>query len=207
MIGFKEFISEKFVNAIDGKPNALSLKLLYVDAVWDILQRSYKPIGGIKSSGFGSPEEMIKTIPFWKIAKSGGRVVAVMLYKDRNGRKMTAAGTDGSEQGKAAYVDIAKNEFKRSFGEKSKAALGSVMKTFSWHMIEPFLITPDEVKKISGDEIIAITKVKPNEWPDDAKITLSKYPELKPYGYLRGINGNMLFKVMVGTPGKTIKPY
>lgn len=207
MKGFKEFIFERFVNAIDGKPDALSLKQEYVDDVWDILQRSYKPIGGIKGSGFGSPEEMIREIPFWKIAKSGGKVVAVMMYKDRGGRKITAAGTDGSEQGKAAYLDIAKNEFKRSFGEKSKAALGSVMKSFPWHMIEPFLIHPDNVKKITDDEIIPITKVKSSDWPEDAKIMLSKYPELKQYGYLRDINGTKFFKVMVGTPGKSIKPY
>jgi hypothetical protein len=41
--------------------------------------------------------------------------------------------------------------------------------------------------------------------PDDAKLTIEKFPYIINYGYLREIAGTMMFKVMIGTSGKSIK--
>jgi len=54
-----------------------------VDQVWNILQSSYASQGGIKGTGFGSKEEMIRKIPFWKIFRRGDQVKVVFLYKDK----------------------------------------------------------------------------------------------------------------------------
>ena len=68
-------------------------KLKYKDEVWNILQLSYQYIGGIKGSGFSSADEMVEKIPYWKLVKKNDKIVAVMLYKDKNGRKMVACGS------------------------------------------------------------------------------------------------------------------
>lgn len=54
----------------------------YAEQVWDVLQFSYRDIGGIKGSGFSSIQDMIDNIPFWKMVTKNGEVHAVVMYKD-----------------------------------------------------------------------------------------------------------------------------
>lgn len=200
---FREFksLNEGFVNLIADNPK----KEDYIDVVWDMVQKSYASIGGIKSNGFQTKEAMMK-IPFWKVATVNGKVVAVAFYKDKGGRKIVASGTDGSADGKRRIIDICKNDLKRAYGEKSKAALGLALKITPPEVIKQFLMSPDDVLKMSkGKDTIIPVKGYRGELPDDAKVTLKKFPFLIDYGYLRDFGGKTMFKVMMGTPGKTIK--
>lgn len=79
------------------------------------------------------------------------------------------------------------------------------MKLYDWPTIEPFVMLPKEVEKISKKDITPISQVSRADWPEDAIVTLKKYPQLTEYGYLREIGGKPTFKVMVGTPGMTIR--
>lgn len=198
---FNQFLLEGFVNLFS---DDVLNRENYKDDVWNILQRSYKSIGGIKGNGFSSKDDMVKNIPFWKVAKSNGKVVAVAMYKDKSGRKLGASGTDGSPEGKTKIIDIVKNDLNRSYGEKSKASLGLFLKLFPKEVIEPFLRTPSEAKKILKKEIIPV-KSYTEKLPDDAIRTLKKYPFIEDYGYLRPFADSMMFKVMVGTPNLSIK--
>lgn len=203
MISYQQFtyIMEGYKNLFD-----YNQKEKYVDDVWEILQSSYKAIGGIKGNGFSSKDDMMNKIPFWKVITKNSKVVGVVLYKDKSGRKVVASGTDGSAEAKELLVMTLKPELSRSFGEKSKASLGLLMKSIDWNILRQYMKTPSEVKKISrGDDIVPISSVSNNDLPSDAQLTLKKYPQLKPYGYLREIGGTMVFKVMVGTANKTIK--
>lgn len=92
---FKNFINEAFINVFSSED-----KRKYVDDVWDIIQSTYSRLGGIKGSGFSSKEDMIASIPMWKLVRKNGKIIAVQLYKDTNGRKFVAAGTDNSPEGK-----------------------------------------------------------------------------------------------------------
>tara|TARA_R110002167_G_scaffold115987_5_gene290686 strand:+ start:659 stop:1267 length:609 start_codon:yes stop_codon:yes gene_type:complete len=197
-----QFLNERFVNA---HPNDGELKRKWADRVWDLLQRSYADIGGIKGGGFENKESMIAKIPMWKMAVKDGKLLAVILYKDKGGRKSVAMGAEGSDQAKAIVANMFKQEVKRAYGEKSKAALGAMMKSMPWDVIEPFLMTPDQVKRTSGDDVQPIAKMKTSDLPKDAQFTLNKYPMLKPYGYLRALGDEMIFKVSLGTTGKNIK--
>jgi len=199
-----EVLSETYVNAVGTDDRAMATKKKYLKQVWNILQRSYASIGGIKGKGFGSPEEMLE-FPMWKMGVRNGKVHAVVIYKDNNGRKSVAMGTDGSEEGMWFISDIAKQEITRSYGEKSKAALGKVLKTFPFDVLKPFLATPERVQQITGKKVIPLKKVSKDKWPDDAKLTLSRFPQLIDYGYLRDIGGTYMFKILIGTPGKSIK--
>lgn len=202
---FKEFVSleERFVNAL---PKDEELKDKYKNEVWNILQKSYKAIGGIKGSGFGSPDDM-KKLPMWKMARKNGKIVAVVIYKDKNGRKVVASGTDGSMKGKKAIINMMSAGIRRSYGEKSKASLGLAMKLYPWDVLEPFLKTPEQASKILGDKVISASSVPFKDLPADGQQTLKKYPQLLKYAYMRelGATGNMAFKVMMGTPNLTIR--
>jgi hypothetical protein len=200
MITFKEFLNESFVNIFKAED-----KEQYAELVWDMLQVAYTPIGGIKGSGFKDKQDLIKNIPFWKLVRKNDEIIAVMLYKDKQGRKVAASATDGTTAGKIAMQEIAKNDIKRSFGEKSKGSLGLLMKTIPFDVLKDYVLTPEQASKALKTELVPITNLDKKDWPDDASFTMQKYPMLLNYGYLRKIGDNMIFKVAIGTPNITIK--
>jgi hypothetical protein len=155
MLSFKQYISENFKNFIG--PKSKSDREKWSDQVWDILQKSYAPIGGIKGSGFSSKQDMINNIPFWKIYTKNDKVVAAAFYKDKGGRKSVAIATDGSDLGKKIVGDLFKASLGVSYGEKSGPALGTMMKTVPWDNLKNFLMTPEQVKKVTGEDITPIS--------------------------------------------------
>lgn len=58
---FTQYLTEKFHNLFSAEQ-----KEQYADQVWDILNQSYKPIGGLR--GIESKEDMIQSVPMWKVA-------------------------------------------------------------------------------------------------------------------------------------------
>jgi hypothetical protein len=105
---FAEFLNEKYLNLFTNTKDVIS-RNEYKDEVYELLQKAYKDIGGIKGNGFNSADDMVKNMPFWKIAKVKGKIVAIILYKDKNGRKAVAMATDGSRDGILKLKDILKN--------------------------------------------------------------------------------------------------
>lgn len=199
MKNFKQYLAERFVNLFTTEADE-EQRRQYADAVWDILQATYKPIGGIKGSGFASKDDMIRGIPFWKLVVKDGEVHGCVMYKDKGGRKLVAAGyKEGSEYGRLKVIEISKHDLTRAYGEKSKGSLGSIMKQVPWPLLEPLLIKPRR-----SDKTIPVTELKPNEVPEDGQLTLKKYPHLRPYSYVRIIGGEYVFKVSMGTLGKEL---
>lgn len=203
MENFRKYIEESFKNAIG--PND-PLKLRYVDQVWELLQKSYKSMGGLKGSGFSSKEDMIENIPLWKMAVKNGVVEFVILYKDRGGRKSVAVGSTGSDYAIEKAKEVYRKDLGRAFSEKSKSSLGFLLKLYPKEVILQYIKTPEEVSKImEDDEIIPIKSLPKSMWPKDALFSIEKHPYLLDYGYLRDIGGTLMFKIMVGTSGKRIQ--
>ena len=193
VLSFKDYmLSESFINLI-GDDNK---KQDYVDAVWGMLQLSYEAIGGIHGSGFKDKQDMIDNIAFWKISTKSGKPIAVAMYKDSGGRKVVAYGTDGSTDGKSKIVEIIKADITRSYAELSGATLGILMKNLDWNYLKDFVVTPNQVKDILGKTITQLNQL--SSIPSDAKLILSKYPQLEDYGYVRKIGSDSHFKVMFG---------
>jgi len=203
---FINLLNETYLNFVGYSPDAINLKKKYVDDVWNILQTSYAHIGGIHGNGFKNKEDMINNIPFWKLSTNNGKVNAVIMYKDSNGRKSVAMGTDKSDISKDKIKHMVSKDFERAYGEKSGSALGLLLKTIPRDVLEPFIKTPIEVQQIlKKDKIISLKDYK-GIIPDDVTKTLIKYPYLTKYGYFRDIGGSPHFKVMIGTIGKNIIP-
>lgn len=204
---FKTLVNERFKNAVGDRD--IELKKQYGKQVFDLLQKSYASIGGLKSGGFENVDAMIKKIPMWKMVVNKGTVEAVVMYKDKNGRKSVAMGSTGSDYAKKHLKTILAKDITRSYGEKSKAALGALMKLVPWSVLEPYVQRPEVVDKITGDdEILTMAEYQKRvsrELPMDAVKTLEKYPELRPYGYFRELGGSYIFKIMIGSPGNKIK--
>ena len=172
-------VFESYVNISDEES-----KRKYAQSVWEILQLSYESLGGIKGYGFESIENMISKIPFWKVIKSNNKVVACILYKDKNGRKLVALGSDGSKEGKRAIAKaiIEEVKTKRSWYEISKDLLKFVERN-----IKDFY----ENYAIAFDNLLGIVD-------GDSK-------KIDQFTYSREIGGEPLKKVAGGVVNKGLK--
>jgi hypothetical protein len=174
MSKFKNFLNESYINVFTTED-----KEKYVDVVWKMLLESYKEIGGLKGSGFSSKQDMIKSLPFWKVIKHNNEVKAVIMYKDKKGRKLVALATDQTADAKQLIVSTMKEEFSRSYFEVSHGLRTFIMRNM-----------PDLYKKylIKFDDAISKGLLDPNE--------VSKIDE---YTYDRVIGGTTIEKNMLGT--------
>jgi hypothetical protein len=158
MIKFKQFINETidnlFITDIDKRKE-------YVDQIWDILQHSYVKIGGIHGKGFNSKEEMISDLPLWKVYRKGDKVKAVLIYKDKNGRKAVASGNDGESDTKKFFAKMKQDEYKtgRAYGEVSDNALFFIIKNRKMDILKDIIPYKEAVKRVkeNGDEIQQLT--------------------------------------------------
>jgi hypothetical protein len=194
---FKTYIKEGYSNFIGNEPDVLDKKLKWADQVWDMLQAAYDDIGGIKGSGFQDKNDMIQNIPFWKIFYRGEQLIAVVLYKDTNGRKLVALGTDKSKQAKKILSDIFKNALKVSYGEYSGKLLNLIIKGVSYERLEPYLLEPIYVQKLLDKQIAPPDPEKLNAMDLE---TYNKFPKLHKYFYMRDFNGKSYLKICLGTP-------
>jgi hypothetical protein len=202
MLSFKNFLSENYKNFIG--PSSIAQREKWADQAWEILQKSYAPIGGVKGNGFNSKQDMIDNIPFLKLYTKGDKVLAAVFYKDKGGRKSVAIATDGSDIGKKVVGDIFKASLGVSYGEKSGPALATMMKAVPWETLERFLFTPEQLEKISGEKVIRVEKFGVENLDPKDKFTYDKFPILKPYFYIRELGGEMHLKAAMGTPNLKI---
>lgn len=200
---FSEFISENFKNLIGVK--SVEERKFWADRVWNLIQDAYHDIGGIKGSGFESIDAMIADLPFWKLAVRGDRVLVAILYKDKGGRKMVALATDQSPESKPVLNGIFKAGLKTSWLELSGPVLTYVMKNIGFSVIKPYLMSPEQVTKTSGDDTYQIT---PDLAADlnrqDAYVYRRYLSQLGDFMYVREIGGALHLKVAFGTAHKTI---
>ena len=182
----QDILVEAYENLIGFDANVMAKKEQYKAEVWKMLQDSYKKIGGIKGSGFNSEADMMQKIWFWKLYKDKGTPIAVIMYKDRAGRKMVALGTDGTDKAKSAIKRMMMDEIthERSYGEASGPALSMVKRLFNMDKDDGFEGSPLEKYMVPSDKVGDILKkpVRP----------VSKYE------YIRAIGGDDEKKVMFG---------
>jgi len=167
-------LNEGFVNLFSKDTDKMNK---YKDVVFSLLQSAYEPIGGIKGSGFGSPEDMVSRIPFWKMSFIDGKLTAVVMYKFFDGhRKFVAMATNKSSEGTRKLKEIVSVELTRSYGEVSGPLLKWMLK-----------VVPDIIEKykVPSKDVSAILK-KPVYIIDE-------------YHYKRKIGDDVFDKILLGT--------
>lgn len=165
----REVITEHVVNL-----HTRAQKMRYLDTVWDLLQRSYAKLGGVK--GVSSPQDLLDTPGIWKLVRRNGRIVTAMIYKDKLGRKTVVTGTDGSPEGIAGWKEIKTTDAKmqRAWAEVSGAPERIISK-------DPY------AKKIANKFAAVLT----------GKEILNLNPD--GFHYTRLIDGTPVEKVIYGT--------
>ena len=186
-----DILVERFVNLLGDDPE----KDKYVDVVWDMITKSYARIGGIQGKGFSTKEDLINNIPFWKLVRKDGDIVAGAFYRDKAGRKRVAVATNGTDTGKVALASIMANDFDRAYFEVSDPSLGFMIKQVGLDFVQRYALSVEQAQQISGDELQAPPA-------DDPHVV--KYPSLANNFYQRDIGGHMHTKIMLGTTGNKI---
>lgn len=177
---------------LEGYKNLFSAKEKkpWANAIFQMIQAAYESQGGIKGGGFGSVQEMIEQIPFWKVAVVSGKAVACKLYKDKGGRKAIAAATDGSKIGRQKLVEMVIQDLQagRAYSEVSGKALSFYGRFMN---LKQLAVPVEQVKaKLTDEEII--------EAPED-DVEVQRWPELKPFFYRRQLgSGDWHTKIMLG---------
>lgn len=186
-------LTESYVNLL---PRDADQREQYKQQVYDLLVAAYASQGGLAGSGFRSPDDMVRNIPFWKLDRKDGKVRAVAMYKDSGGRKRVAVATDGTPEGKRAASRMMIEDLTqgRSYGEASGKSLSFALKNVD---LKPYLIPFEKAKAIMqsrGDVV---------ERPADDDPEVIRHPDLKNFFYSRIIGGEPHTKIMVGAPGKS----
>lgn len=196
MLNFQSFVEAEEILLCERVLNLFSAreKEPFASEVFEILNRSYAKIGGITGNGFRSPEDMIQNIPMWKLVRKNGEIVAAALYKDKNGRKGVAFGTNGTAEGKKAAKMLVKDSMtqNREWKEVSGAAWGFALKTLGMKEMKRKVIPIEKVKLLlPDDEIIPALGKDPEIRSDDP---------FREHYYMRKIGGEFHTKIAVGTP-------
>ena len=141
----ENLLLERYVNLTNDNQ-----KREYAEVVWDMLQNSYKKIGGYR--GTQNVEELIKDSSLWKLVRKNNKIVAASIYKDLRGRKSIAAATDGTEEGKKALLSIWLEDLKlnRSWSEVSGATEHMKLK----HGFKP--ISNKYAEEILGKQVLSL---------------------------------------------------
>ena len=186
----KELLNERFFNAFSHRD-----KVKYSQEIWDMLQRSYKPIGGIHGNGFKDIEDMIKSNHMFKVGLQHGKPVMVTVYKNKDGgRKKVAMGTDGSARGKEIAINSLSSELNtgRAYGEFSGPVFGAAKKLYPPEILTSFLVPATEVSEMIGKEISI------GAGPDMK--TMGENDPYSQFYYQRDLGGEMHTKVAYGDP-------
>ena len=202
MLSFKEhtLLSEKFKNFIGFQEPVISQKEKYANEVYDMLNAAYSAIGGVRGSGFESPEAMAKKIRFWKLGFKGGVLKSVILFKDKKGRKAVAMATDGTKEGKMMLVSVLKADLPRAYKELSDGIWAFSRKYIGDEVLLKFVIPVSKVGKLLNKEVIPL-----KDMPDKVKAKFDRKDPFYNYYYGREIQGHMHVKIGIGTDGLPIK--
>jgi hypothetical protein len=185
---FRSFLIEKFINLIGDDPK----KHEYKEHLFNMVQKSYSPIGGIAGSGFKSADDMVKNVHMWKLTRRNGQITHASFYKKtpKGERKRVAVTTDGTDQGKKDLRHSIKSDLtqKRSFSEVS-GPLMHVLANDLGHDIHHHAVKREDIHKYMSKDIEPVAHDNP---------VLQKYPHLKDHLYTRPIGGVKITKLMLG---------
>ena len=168
-------------------PTDVEQREKYGDRLYDMLQKAYEPIGGLKGAGFNSPQDMIDNIPMWKVFRRGNDIKAAMFYKDKGGRKRVAVAPDGTMEGKRMLGKMLNDEYatNRAYAEISGNSL-------RFH------------KAILGEDILNDITIPAQQAVEHLKLSPDQYQIINKYEYARQLSDSMVPKRMIGTLGKHI---
>ncbi len=189
--------------------NDTPLKAAWKEVVYAHLEAAYREIGGINlGSGFQDPEEMLNSIPVWRLVFEKDRLTSVMVFKQKRGcLKMVAYAAGNASQ--AVKQNDLKCMVRYSYAEISGGLLVAVLKQFG-PSVRRHLLSANTI--IEDREIFTLQEVGSEvlESAENVEILARlkrDFPEIVPYLYVRKIGGKAKVKLVVGRLYKGADPF
>ena len=183
--------------------NDTKLKQNHGDAVYNFLSEKYESIGGInKGRGFKNRNDMVVSIPVWRLKIINNKIASVMMFKvNKYGKKMVAyACTDqaGDELKKSDYLYMMNS----SYAELSDGLLVSILKILSKHLYKYVLNAENLMKHKVIHPIKENCSIQsiPTASRKIYERLKEQWPELLSCCYIREIGNSNKLKVIMGTP-------
>jgi len=189
--------------------NDTSLKAAWKNVVYAHLETAYREIGGINlGSGFQDPEEMVRSIPVWRLVFENDRLTSVMVFKEkRRCLKMVAYAAGNAS--KCVKQNDLKCMVRYSYAEISGGLLVAVLKQFG-PSVRRHILSADKI--IEDREIFTLEEAGSEvlESAENAEILARlkrDFPEIVPHLYIRKIGGKAKVKLVVGRLYKGTVPF
>ncbi|UBZ07265.1 hypothetical protein LDL76_00800 [Salegentibacter mishustinae] len=186
------------------KAENLSEKRQYANQVYKLLEVAYTDCEGIRlANGFNSPDDMINTIPVWRLTFKNSELISAMVFKEKTGSSKMVAYAPLS----AIDPNIRKSDLlfmlNNSYAELSGKLLSITLKEIpsEWQnyvsdrpevFLQKNLITLSDYLK---------TEILPSNSEGMYRKLEMDYPELIKYCYLRKIGDEFKMKILF-KPGK-----
>lgn len=150
----------------------------YIDTIWDMMEKAYAPIGGIKGL---TKDELLSDDIIFKLVRKNNKIVACQIYNTKQGgRKMIGGCTDGTDEGKKALYQMMAEDVKR-IERNSWAEVSGALEHIFLFKLGAVPIPVDMAKKILADKGKRIISTDPDG-----------------FHYTREIGGTPIEKIMFG---------
>lgn len=175
-------------------------KAQYANAVYTYLEKAYSDCGGINlANGFADAEDMVKSIPVWRLTFQNNKLISVMLFKVKSNKFKMVAYAPFIQIDLAIRKSDLQFMLNNSYVELSGKLLSITLKEIksTWrNFVSKF---PKETLK---KELISLCEYLETEiLPSNSEVMYKKlkneYPELLEYCYLRKIGNEFKLKLLV----------
>jgi len=179
------------------------IKAKYSTEVYRLLYKTYESIGGIdKGTGFKNENDMIYSIPIWRLRIKKRKIISVMMFKiNKNGKKMVAYASTNQLSPKEKKEDFS-YMLNESYAELSDAFLVTILKMFSRYL-HFYVLKADHLMKHKVIHSLS-NHCTEKLIPDSSKRLFLKikqeWPGLLRFCYIRKIGNENKLKLILGTP-------
>ena len=175
-------------------------KAQYANEVYTHLEKAYSDCGGINlANGFADADDMVESIPVWRLTFKNHKLISVMLFKVKTGKLKMVAYAPFTAIDLAIRKSDLQFMLNNSYAELSGKLLSITLKEIKSTWGEFVSKSPKQTLK---KELISLSEYLETEiLPANSKGMYMKlkndYPELLQYCYLRKIGNEFKLKLLV----------
>ena len=175
-------------------------KLQFGNKVYNLLETAYKDCGGINlANGFKNVDNMINSIPVWRLSFVDNELISVMLFKVKSNKLKMVAYAPLSEIDPAIRKSDLQFMLNNSYAELSGKLLSITLKEIKNNWQNFVSHNPENIinkKLIPLNEYLETGMLPSNSEGMYWKLK-NDYPEILKYCYLRKIGNEFKLKVVV----------
>ena len=182
------------------KAGNIQEKTKYAKAVYCLLEEAYYTCGGISlANGFKDVNDMLNSIPFWRLTLKNNELISVMLFKEKAGKLKMVAYAPLTEIDFSIRQSDLQFMLNHSYVELSGKLLSITLKEISSTWEDYVSKLPEKIlqKNLTPlNEYLKSKEIPVNSQRMYMKLK-SEYPQLLEYCYLRKIGGELKLKVLM----------